>query len=203
MRHPGAQGRVGPAEEKDLVALTLAVVYAFDVGAYRVHVYLASAVGLLLLGGGLGSAMTRSLETLYDRLVRPGRVLVSSGTGLREAAVSVVVGAVVWWWHWGHRGRGDRGSTGWHVTLFLVGVLGGVAIAVTAASTLVFTGLAWPGGTGRRRGRRGLGGHPDRPSLGIRMRGESRPQGTRHRSAVGRRIAWTPAPAGAPPGRRA
>lgn len=168
------------------VALTLTVVYAFDVGAWllglaphdptavarlvvwsavwahqeriaggqpfgsqrtgrldRVHVYLASAVGLLLLGGGLGSAMTRSLETLYDRLVRPGRVLVASGTGLREAAVSVVVGAAVWWWHWGHRGRGDRGSTGWHVTLFLVGVLGGAAVAVTAASTLVFTGLAW------------------------------------------------------------
>jgi hypothetical protein len=100
-------------------------------------------VGLLLLAGGAGTILARSLQAVYDRLVRPTDVLVGGVPGLRSAVVAVVVGGALWWWHWGVRGRGDRQATGWHVHLFLVGVLGGAAVTVVGASHLIYLVLLW------------------------------------------------------------
>lgn len=109
----------------------------------RLYLYLVSTVGLISLAGGAGSALAGSLERLYDRLVRPASVLIDGGTGLRTALLGAAIGALVWWWHWGVRARDDRHATGWHVHLFLVGVLGGAVTAVVGASQLVYGVLVW------------------------------------------------------------
>lgn len=109
----------------------------------RVYVYLVSTIGLVLLAGGVGTVLTRSLERVYDRLVRPDAVLIDAGPGLRTAVLGVVIGGALWWWHWGVRARGDREATGWHVHLFLVGVLGGAATTVIGASQLIHRLVAW------------------------------------------------------------
>jgi hypothetical protein len=109
----------------------------------RAYVYLTATVGLLLLGGGAGTLLARTLQAAYDQLVRPADVLVGGSPELRPAVVAVVVGAALWWWHWGVRGRGDRHATGWHVQLFLVGVLGGAAVTVVGASHLIYLVVLW------------------------------------------------------------
>lgn len=109
----------------------------------RAYVYLMAALGLLLLGGGAGTALTRALEAAYDRLARPAGVLIEGTPGLRTAALAVVLGAALWWWHWGVRGRRDTHATGWHVYLFLVGVLGGAAVTVAGASRVAYLVLVW------------------------------------------------------------
>jgi hypothetical protein len=164
-----------------LVALSVAVVHAFDAGAWllrlepydpaavarvlvwtlvwwlheriaaevpfgsaatrrldRLHVYLVSAVGLLLVTGGAGSIVGRSLGVLLDRLGRADATLLDGGPGLRPPALGVVIGLGVWWWHWGVRSRADRDATGWHVYVFLVGMLGGMAAALGGAGALVY-----------------------------------------------------------------
>ena len=109
----------------------------------RLHVYLAATLGLVLSAGGAGTALTRALERAYDRAFRPEAVLVEGVPGLASAVVAIVLGAALWWWHWGVRARDDRHATGWHVHLFLVGVLGGAATAVVGASRLVYLVLVW------------------------------------------------------------
>ena len=109
----------------------------------RGYVYVTATVGLLLFSGGAGTILARTLQAVYDRLVRPTDVLVGGVPGLRSAVVAVVVGGALWWWHWGVHGRGDRQATGWHVHLFLVGVLGGAAVTVVGASHLIYLVLLW------------------------------------------------------------
>lgn len=109
----------------------------------RLYLYLVSTVGLLLLAGGAGTALTQSLERVYDRLVRPEAVLIEGGSGLRTALLGAAIGALVWWWHWGVRARDDRHATGWHIHLFIVGVLGGAVTAVVGASQVVYGVLVW------------------------------------------------------------
>ncbi len=109
----------------------------------RAYVYLAATVGLVLLASGAGTILARTLQAAYDQIVRPADVLIGGAPGLRTAVVAVVVGGALWWWHWGVRGRGDRQATGWHVHLFLVGVLGGAAVTVVGASRLLYLVLLW------------------------------------------------------------
>lgn len=110
----------------------------------RIEVYLAATGGFALLATSAGSLLARSLDALYELAVGV-TPLVGRGIGpeLRTTSVALVVGAVVWWWHWSVVAGDDTGSTGWFVYLFLVGVLSGTATVVISGSVVLHRVLAW------------------------------------------------------------
>lgn len=116
------------------------------VGLARFYTYFAVATGLGLLAWGAWSVANEALRGAYDALFQ-GDVTLDRGDALsraaRSSAVLAIVGGVVWWWHWLRDAHTDARSTLWRVYVFLGGLLGGIATAIVAASTLLHRVLQW------------------------------------------------------------
>lgn len=110
-----------------------------------VPLVLGAAYGLLLaVSGGV-----RALGMLFDAAIRGTSAVAIAGDPfwppLLEAAVPLLAGVVVWWWHW-FRDRARRLETGFaDVALVVVGVLatavtmlGGIAVALFVVLRLLF-----------------------------------------------------------------
>src|SRR5262249_62043924 len=69
---------------------------------------------------------------------------VGGTSALRGRAAILLVGLVIWAWHWLRLlASRDHGTTLWFVFVFLIGVLPGVALTVSPAGVLLYRGLQW------------------------------------------------------------
>lgn len=113
-------------------------------GPWRTLAPLAgSAVGLITLGVGTIGVASYGLTQGYRALVGPALVEIATTEQLRGSLVVAVLAAAVWWWHWLQRALRAARTTAWYVYVLGFGVLGGLLLAVAAATAMGQTVLRW------------------------------------------------------------
>lgn len=108
----------------------------------RVHLLLGSAIGLVTLVAGAGTALAAMLWEVYDAVFSVPLV----DDGVRSIVRPVIVtgvGVIVWWWYWIRHARGLDRSTPWFVHVLLLGVLGGGITVVVGTGVGLFNILQW------------------------------------------------------------
>ena len=165
-------------------------------GHLRLGVLVGALTGLLVLTGGLVSGLAHLLRAIYETAAGPP--LVSDlADELLQALVGAVIGGAIWTRYWLGAGLNLGRDVLWNGYVVLVGVLGGLASALTAAGLLIASALDWFLGEGAdraavplRRDAR-LAGPADRLGCGVGVPPHSRPVGTPHsaqRSRPGSRL---------------
>ncbi len=109
-----------------------------DDGRATPHLLLGSLVGLAL--GAAGLVMT--LGTSLDMLLRPGAV-VPTIAGLAQSSGLLVAGALVWLRYWATAAARLPRRTLWLAYVLVIGVGGGLIMAIVAASRLLWSVLVW------------------------------------------------------------
>ena len=106
------------------------------------HIAVGSVAGLLTMTISAGVALALALSEIYDQLFTT--VLSSDfSESIRVTLAFVIVGSLVWWWHWlRHYSRFERTEV-WNAYVLLLGVLGGLLVAISSAGTALFSLLQW------------------------------------------------------------
>ena len=106
------------------------------------HLAVGSAAGLLTMSISVAVALAIALSEIYDQLF--STVLSSDfSESIRLALSFVIVGTLVWWWHWlRHYSRFERTEV-WNAYVLLLGVLGGLVAAISSAGGALFGVLQW------------------------------------------------------------
>ena len=102
------------------------------------HLVLGSMVGLFLVTAGF----VMLLGTSLDMLLRGGVVL-GQGVDLAEGAGLFLAGALVWLRYWLLGASRDAAGTLWLVHVLVLGVGGGLILALVGASLLLWDTLVW------------------------------------------------------------
>ena len=102
------------------------------------HLVLGSMVGLFLMTVGFVTLLGTSL----DMLVRPAVVL-GQGAGLAEGAGLFLAGTLAWVRYWVLRASRNTPGTLWLVHVLVLGVGGGLILALVGASVLLWDTLVW------------------------------------------------------------
>ncbi len=106
------------------------------------HVMAGSAFGLGAMAGGvafiLGSVIDRAFTSAAG--VAADRTLVDP---IWTAVAAIVIGAVIWAWHWPMNGLYSKRTTIWRGYVMLFGILGGLLASIIGAATVLFSVLQW------------------------------------------------------------
>ena len=109
-----------------------------------------NAIGDHLFGSliGLGFSVV-GLLTIFEALLtsifrfNQGSIIVTGGHPLTDGLITLIVGAPVWYLYWIRTAsRGEKDSL-WFAYVLLIGVGGGLLVAVTAASFSLYSVLVW------------------------------------------------------------
>ncbi|WP_075889918.1 DUF5671 domain-containing protein [Actinomyces provencensis] len=111
------------------------------------HRTLGSTVGLVTMTWGFTTLLSTSLQILIT-----GDTLVGGRTALASAGAVLLVGALVWIRYWILAAQSDPHSTWWHLHVLVVGVAGGLLLALTGASLTLWDVLVWLVGDPGTRG---------------------------------------------------
>jgi hypothetical protein len=125
----------------------------------RIYVYITSVYSLVMLAVGVGIVIWRPLKEAYLALFTTELMISSGGfwdsvwsDTTRAGVATLVVGGLLWWWHWNRVARGDASSHLRQVYLYLLAVLGGAVTVVITLSLLLYVVLQWfigvPGAAG-------------------------------------------------------
>ena len=106
------------------------------------HLAIGSVAGLFTLTISASVALAIALSEIYNQLF--STVLTSDfSESIRLTLAFVIVGVLVWWWHWlRHYSRFERTEV-WNAYVLLLGVLVGLLVAISAAGTALFSLLQW------------------------------------------------------------
>ena len=113
-----------------------------DADRMMIHLLLGSMAGLVTVMLGVGLGVSAALGEIHDALTSVSVV----DTGLDAlvwAAITVAVGAPVWWWYWFRHARTAAQTPLWLAYVLLIGILGGVVTFVVGAGMLLFGVLQW------------------------------------------------------------
>ncbi|RLT28342.1 MAG: hypothetical protein DWI48_00840 [Chloroflexi bacterium] len=113
----------------------------------RLYLAFGTVLGLMVLLIGINSVVVAPVNSAYEQLGATRLVDSALLFGLRDGVVVLVVGALVWAWHWLLHLARERGTTLWHVVVFVFGTLPGVALTVVPVAVLLYTTLTWFLGT--------------------------------------------------------
>ncbi|MDA0301723.1 MAG: DUF5671 domain-containing protein, partial [Chloroflexi bacterium] len=114
----------------------------------RLALYFGALLGLLMLLSGAIGLLAAPLSEAYDRVLLGSLLNASWDRELRGSAIILVVGLVIWAWHWWIQlRRGDRQTTMWRAYVFLFGALLGVALAIAPAAAMLYSTLQWFAGS--------------------------------------------------------
>ena len=112
----------------------------------RLYIYAASLAGMVMLALGVGMVAYYILLEGYNAV--SGAEILSGERGLWRPALRgmlcvAAVGGGVWWLHWLHMARRDRGSELRQVYLYLFAIFGGVITSLSAAGVIIRQTLVW------------------------------------------------------------
>lgn len=102
------------------------------------HLLLGSLFGLVL--GAYG--MVATLGSSLDLLLRPGQPVVPA-TALAQGGALLLVGALVWTLYWPVSSARGPHSPAWLAYVLLAGVGGGLILALTGVSQMLWSVLVW------------------------------------------------------------
>ena len=92
-----------------------------------VYWFVSSIVGLAMFVGGFVVVLATLIERIIDA-VEPAIVAAGRSGDVDMAVVTLVVGGVVWAWHWLRTGLPGESSSAWLLYVVLVGILGSVTM---------------------------------------------------------------------------
>ena len=106
----------------------------------RLHHLVGSLIGLATAATGLVGVLGGALRTLLglDEALAAGQ-----GSPILRGLVVLLIGAAVWVVYWLVTARRDDRHPLWWVYVLLAGVGGGLVMAITAASMLLYSVLVW------------------------------------------------------------
>lgn len=112
----------------------------------HLYIYAASLAGTAMLAIGVGMVVYYILLEGYNAV--SGAELLSGERGLwrpslREMLCLAAVGGAVWWLHWLHMARRDRGSELRQIYLYLFAIFGGVITSLSSAGVIIRQTLVW------------------------------------------------------------
>lgn len=107
----------------------------------RPHHLLGSLAGLVTAATGLGTFLAGALAALLG--LGSDQVLAGQDRRLLEGGIALVVGAAIWVVYWLLTAARSERESLWLGYVLLVGVGGGLATAIVAASTVLYTVLVW------------------------------------------------------------
>ena len=107
----------------------------------RAHHLAGSLLGLAVAAAGLASVLAAALRTLFG--LDEGAVLAGQGNPILQGLVVLLVGSPVWFLYWYLTARRDDRHPLWWVYVLLAGVGGGLVMAITSASMLLYSVLVW------------------------------------------------------------
>ncbi len=102
-----------------------------------------SVVGLVGVAVGGGGVLAAGLRALYELIAGPLLVAAPLDVTLGTSVILAVLGAMTWWWHWWRQGLTAERTGLWHAYVLLIGVLGGLLTAVSAAGTALHSVVQW------------------------------------------------------------
>ena len=113
----------------------------------RLHAYLTSTYGLVMLTVGTGTLLGVLTGAAYDGLFRD-RLLGGAGDALwhdqsRTALAVALVGGLWWAWHWFGVSAHDLTSDLRRVVVHIVGIFGGLITVVAGTASALFAVLIW------------------------------------------------------------
>ncbi len=108
----------------------------------RLHIWAGSIIGLwagaisagIVINGGIERVFAQASDVAAAATDPPSLWLPLTG---------VIIGGVVWTWHWLRHGLSSARTEGWHVTVLLFGVLAGLISAVAGAGFALYLALEW------------------------------------------------------------
>lgn len=105
----------------------------------RPHHIIGAVIGVAVAVGGLITLLAAAL----DRLFFASGSLISGDRDLKEGLAALIVGAVVWVFYWFARVMSSPRDTLWLAYVLLLGIAGGLAMWVIAASTALYRVAVW------------------------------------------------------------
>ncbi|HEX2858527.1 MAG TPA: DUF5671 domain-containing protein [Propionibacteriaceae bacterium] len=107
----------------------------------RLHHLVGSLIGLATAATGLVGVLGAALRTLLG--LQEATLVTGQGSPILRGLAVLLVGAPVWVVYWYLTARRDDRHPLWWVYVLLAGVAGGLVMAITAASTLLYSVLVW------------------------------------------------------------
>lgn len=102
---------------------------------------LGSLIGLGFSVSGLLTILEALLTSLFD--FNKGAVIISGGQPITQGLITFIVGAPVWYVYWIRTAMVSKRVGSWFAYVLLIGVGGGLLVAVTAASFSLYSVLVW------------------------------------------------------------
>jgi uncharacterized protein DUF5671 len=108
---------------------------------YRVHHVVGSLIGLVTAATGLAGLLAGTVQEVLG--VSADALLAGGDNRLLRGAVTLAVGAPVWFVYWVRTTAGSERDPLWLGYVLLAGVGGGLVTAIAAASTVLYDILVW------------------------------------------------------------
>lgn len=102
-----------------------------------------SAVGLVGLAVGGGGVIAAGLREVQIQILGPSLVEQEPGLALGSSLILVVLGGLVWGWHWLRVELDGQPDVLWHAYVVLTGVFGGLVTAVISGGLAIHSVLQW------------------------------------------------------------
>lgn len=106
------------------------------------HLAIGSVAGLLTMSIAAGATLGIALSELYARAFSEV-ISTDFSEAIRVALVFLAVGTAVWVWHWLVHYAGYQRTEVWSAYVLLLGVLGGLVVAISSAGGALFGVLQW------------------------------------------------------------
>ena len=107
----------------------------------RVHHFLGSLISLGTVVAGVDQLISDALQRLWS--LEGDAILIFHGDPTLRGAVTLVVGAPIWYLYWVRNYSKSTRDPLWYVYVLLVGVGGGLTMSVVSASTVLYSALVW------------------------------------------------------------
>lgn len=107
----------------------------------RSHHLLGSLIALGTVVVGLSELLTGTIERVWR--LGGEALLITNGDPILKGAVILVVGIPIWCLYWIRTYAKSRRDSLWLIYVLLIGVGGGLVIAVVSASTALYSALVW------------------------------------------------------------
>jgi hypothetical protein len=114
---------------------------AIPVASSRLHHAIGSLIGLGTVVVGLDQLISGAVHKLWN--FGDQVIFFSHGDPILRGAVTLIVGAPVWFLYWIRKYSKELKDPLWLGYVLLVGVGGGLVMSIVSASTVLYTALVW------------------------------------------------------------
>lgn len=107
----------------------------------RTHHLLGSLIALGTVVVGVDQLISGAVQKLWN--FGGDAIFVAHGDSILRGAMTLVVGAPIWYLYWIRNYSKSSRDPLWYVYVLLVGVGGGLIVSVVSASTVLYSALVW------------------------------------------------------------